>query len=55
MELYIIFLIIILLLVFCQKSENMCNCHRSRLDYYGYRKCMDWDETMRRRRNNFIV
>lgn len=49
MNLYVIILIIVLMMtLFCTKIENMCNCGMG-LDYIGYRKCLDWEETMRRR------
>lgn len=37
-----------MMILFCKKTENMCNCGMG-LDYIGYRKCLDWEETMRRR------
>lgn len=47
-QIYIILFIIILFILLNKKEEKMCDCQRGKLDYYGHRKCMDWDETLRR-------
>jgi hypothetical protein len=39
------------MIIFSQKKENMNSCD-NRLDYYGHLKCLDWEETMRRRRGH---
>jgi hypothetical protein len=46
---YIIIFVVILFILLSSKKENMCGCQRGNLDYYGHRKCMDWEETRRRR------
>ena len=47
-QIYIIlFVVIVFMLLMTQKKEGMCVCRRG-LDYYGSRKCMDWEETVRR-------
>jgi hypothetical protein len=56
-NIYIYFIILIFIIVISQnKKENMCNrCNNGvRLDYYGHRKCMDWEETLRREREREI-
>ncbi len=51
MNIYIILLFLIVMILFAQKKENMCSCDNE-LDYYGQLKCLDWEETMRRRGGN---
>ena len=48
--LYILAILVILYLL-TSKKEGFFGCDEcgERLDYYGYRKCQDWAETVRRR------
>lgn len=47
-NIYLILIGIIIILFLCSiKKESMCSCQN--LDYYGHRKCQDWDETVRRK------
>ncbi len=51
MEIYII-IVLALILLFYYDKETMCSTgHNIGLDYYGYRKCLDLEETKRRRGN----
>ena len=47
-NIYFIIILAIIILLLCQrKKEAMCSCQK--LDYYGYRQCEDWVETVRRK------
>jgi hypothetical protein len=48
-QIYILLFIVILFILLNKKEEKMCDCQRVKLDYYGHRKCMDWNETRKRR------
>lgn len=52
---YILLFIVVIFILLNKKKENMCGCQMRNLDYYGHRKCMDWQETLRRRRNKNIL
>jgi hypothetical protein len=47
----ILFVVVLFILLTCNKKEGMCSCQSGTrgLDYYGTRKFMDWEETMRRK------
>ncbi len=45
----ILFVVVLFILLTCNKKEGMCSCQARGLDYYGTRKFMDWEETMRRK------